>query len=85
MSKLKFTLAREPGNAAAAALLPTVSSHDPATSVVTTMKDEKVPDTFMRLRNPSLIYQLRESFPDLPAEPDEKTVFKKLRKLRNAC
>ena len=85
VSNLKFTLAREPGNAAAAALLPTVASHDPATSVVTTMKDEKVPNTFMRLRNPSLIYQLRESFPDLPAEPDAKTVFKKLRKLRNAC
>ena len=41
VSNLKFTLAREPGNAAAAALLPTVVSHDPSTSVVTTLKDEK--------------------------------------------
>jgi hydroxyacylglutathione hydrolase len=38
----------------------------------------------MRLSNPSFIYQLRESFPDLPAESDAKTVFKKLRELRNA-
>ena len=85
VSNLKFTLAREPGNAAAAALLPTVASHDPASFVVATLKDEKEPNTLMRLRNPSFIYQLRESFPDLPAEPDAKTVFKKLRKLRNAC
>ena len=83
-SNLKFTLAREPDNAAAQALLPTVSSHDPALSIVTTLKDEKEFNTFMRLSNPSVIAQLRESFPDLPAEPDEKTVFKKLRELRNA-
>jgi hydroxyacylglutathione hydrolase len=38
----------------------------------------------MRLSNPSGIYQPHESFPDLPAEPDSKTVFKKLRELRNA-
>jgi len=83
-SNLKFALAREPGNAAAAAILPTVASHDPATSVVTTLKDEKELNTFMRLSNPSVIDQLHESFPDLPAEPDSKTVFKKLRELRNA-
>ncbi len=61
------------------------SPHDPAKSVVTTVKDEKEPNTFMRLHNPSFIYQLRESFPDLPAVPDAKMVFRKLRKLRNAC
>ena len=83
-SNLKFTLAREPDNAAAAALLPTVASHDPATSPVTTLKEEKEFNTFMRLSNPSVIAQLRENFPDLPAEPDAKTVFKKLRELRNA-
>jgi hydroxyacylglutathione hydrolase len=52
---------------------------------VATLKEEKEPNTLMLLRNPSFIYQLRESFPDLPAEPDAKTVSKKLRKLRNAC
>ncbi len=83
-SNLKFTLAREPDNAAAAALLPKVANHDPAKSIVTTLKDEKEFNTFMRLSNASVIAQLRDSFPDLPTAPDEKTVFKKLRELRNA-
>jgi hydroxyacylglutathione hydrolase len=30
-----------------------------------------------------VIRQLREAFPDLPERPDEKTVFLKLRELRN--
>ena len=29
------------------------------------------------------IAQLREAFPDLPEDPDQKTVFLKLRELRN--
>ena len=82
-SNLKFTLAREPDNAAAAALLATVAGHDPATSVVTTLGQEKQHNTFMRLSNTSVIAKLRESFPDIGAAPDAKTVFMKLRELRN--
>ena len=82
-NNLKFTLAREPDNAAAKALLPSVSGHDPATSVVTTLKEEKQYNTFMRLSSPSVIAQLRESFPDLPDQPDARSVFAKLRELRN--
>lgn len=82
-NNLKFTLAREPGNAAAAALLPRVQGHDPAQSVVTTLGEEKHFNTFFRLANASVIAQLRESFPDLPEQPDAKTVFAKLRELRN--
>ena len=82
-NNLKFTLAREPDNAAAKALLPSVSDHDPATSVVTTLKEEKQYNTFMRLSSPSVIARLRESFPDLPDQPDAKSVFAKLRELRN--
>ncbi len=82
-NNLKFTLSREPGNAAAQALLPTVKDHDPATSVVTTLKDEKQYNTFFRLSNPVVIAKLRESFPELPDQPDAKTVFTKLRELRN--
>ena len=33
---------------------------------------------------PKLIARLRESFPDLPENPDPRTVFLKLRELRNA-
>ncbi len=82
-TNLKFTLAREPDNAAAKGLLPAVQGHDPAKSVVTTLGDEKQHNTFFRLSSPSVIAQLRESFPDLPAQPDAKTVFMKLRELRN--
>ncbi|MES2980366.1 MAG: hydroxyacylglutathione hydrolase [Pseudomonadota bacterium] len=82
-TNLKFTLAREPGNHAAQARLPGVTGHDPATSVVTTLKDEKEHNTFMRLTNAELIAQLRENFPDLPANPDARTVFTRLRELRN--
>ena len=39
-NNLKFTLNREPDNAAAQALLPKVTGHDPATSIVTTLKEE---------------------------------------------
>ena len=82
-NNLRFTLAREPDNAAAQAMLPNVTGQDPATSAVTTLKQERQINTFMRLTSPSVIANLRESFPDLPERPDAKTVFVKLRELRN--
>lgn len=82
-NNLRFTLDREPDNTAAKELLPKVTGHDPATSVVTTLADEKRINTFMRLSSPSVATHLRESFPDLPAQPDAKTVFTRLRQLRN--
>jgi hydroxyacylglutathione hydrolase len=82
-NNLKFTLNREPDNAAAQALLPKVTGHDPATSIITTLKEERQFNTFFRLASPSVIAKLRESFPDLPEQPDAKTVFIKLRELRN--
>jgi len=83
-NNLRFTLAREPDNSAAAALLPQVTGQDPATSAVQTLAQEKEVNTFFRLGSASLIARLRESFPDLPDAPDAKTVFMKLRELRNA-
>jgi hydroxyacylglutathione hydrolase len=83
-NNLKFTLAREPDNAAARARLATVADHDPARAAVTTMADEKQFNTFLRLTSPSVIAALREAFPELPEQPDAKTVFIKLRELRNA-
>ena len=82
-NNLRFTLDREPGNAAAKALLPGVADQDPATSAVTTLAQEKEINTFMRLSNPGVIARLRESFPDLPDAPDARTVFTRLRELRN--
>ncbi len=82
-NNLRFTLAREPDNAAAQALLPQVSGHDAANAPVTTLAQEKEHNTFMRLQSPSLIALLRHEFPDLPAQPDEREVFRRLRELRN--
>lgn len=82
-NNLKFTLAREPGNAAAEELLPQVSGHDPATAIVTTLGQERQFNTFLRLSSPGVIAGLREKFPDLPENPDPQTVFTKLRELRN--
>jgi hydroxyacylglutathione hydrolase len=82
-NNLKFTLAREPDNAAARALLPEAMAQDPARARVTTLGEEKQFNTFMRLGSASVIAQLRESFPELPEQPDAKTVFVKLRELRN--
>jgi hydroxyacylglutathione hydrolase len=82
-TNLKFTLAREPDNAAARALLPGVTGHDPASSIVTTLRDEKQHNTFFRLSSPAVIARLREDFPELPEHPDARTVFLKLRELRN--
>ncbi len=83
-NNLKFTLNREPGNSAAQDLLSSVSGHDPASSIVTTLGQEKEFNSFMRLSNPDLIAKLRERFPELPDQPDAKTVFTKLRELRNS-
>jgi len=41
-------------------------------------------NTFFRLDSPGVIAKLRESYPDLPERPDPRTVFLKLRELRNS-
>ncbi|MFZ1905502.1 MAG: hydroxyacylglutathione hydrolase [Steroidobacteraceae bacterium] len=80
---LEFTLDREPDNQAAAALLPSARSHDPAAAVVTTLGEEKRINAFFRLQSPAVIARLRAAFPDLPEQPDARTVFVRLRELRN--
>lgn len=82
-NNLKFTLAREPDNVAASQLLPTVAGQDPEQSAVRTLAEERLFNTFFRLDSASLIAKLRETFPDLPEQPDPRTVFLKLRELRN--
>jgi len=82
-NNLRFTLARETDNTAARDMLPKVAGQDPAQAHVTTLQEEKQINTFLRLTSPSVIAALRERFPELPDEPDPKTVFVKLRALRN--
>ena len=82
-NNLAFTLDREPDNARAAGLKEEVAGQDTNQAMVTTLALEKEVNTFFRLQSPTVIARLREAFPDLPDEPDEKTVFLKLRELRN--
>lgn len=81
---LEFTLDREPGNSEAAAALVAAKSHDPAAARVTTLGEEKRVNAFFRLQNPEVIARLRERFPDIGERPDARTVFVKLRELRNS-
>ena len=83
-NNLGFTLNREPDNARAAALQKSVADQDLNAPLVSTLGLEKEINTFFRLRSPSVIAALRESFPDLPAQVDAQTVFLKLRELRNS-
>lgn len=83
-ANLKFTLDREPDNEAAKALLADIEGMDENDPVVTTLGQERDINTFFRLESPSVIEQLQITFPDLPANPSPKTVFLKLRELRNS-
>ncbi len=64
-------------------LISEIGGQDTHDALVTTLALEKEINTFFRLQNPSVIARLREAFPDLPDNPDDKTVFLKLRELRN--
>jgi hydroxyacylglutathione hydrolase len=80
---LEFTLDREPDNKDAPALLTEAHQRAPAAAKVTTLAEEKRINTFFRLQNPTVIARLREAFPDIGERPDARTVFVKLRELRN--
>ena len=41
-------------------------------------------NAFLRLQNPEIIARLRERFPEIGENPDARTVFVKLRELRNS-
>jgi hydroxyacylglutathione hydrolase len=82
-NNLRFTLDREPDNNRAQQLLGQLGNQDPTRAMVTTLALEKEINTFFRLHSKTVIARLREVFPDLPEEPDAKTVFLKLRELRN--
>jgi len=83
-NNLEFTLDREPDNPRARHLLKNVETQDTNVAMVSTLALEKEINTFFRLSNASVIRRLRETYNDLPDEVDEKTVFLKLRELRNS-
>ncbi len=83
-NNLEFTLDREPDNNRASELLSSVERQNTDTAMVSTLALEKEVNTFFRLHSPSVHKRLRETFTDLPDVLDDKTVFLKLRELRNS-
>jgi hydroxyacylglutathione hydrolase len=83
-NNLRFTLNREPDNRQAQAMLERLKGQDPDRAYVSTLAVEKEINTFFRLTSPAVIAKLREAFPELPEKPDQRTVFLKLRELRNS-
>ncbi|HJY75543.1 MAG TPA: hydroxyacylglutathione hydrolase C-terminal domain-containing protein, partial [Burkholderiales bacterium] len=70
-------------NRRAQEMLEKLKGQDPSSAYVSTLAVEREINTFFRLTSPSVIAALREAFPDLPEKPDPRTVFLKLRELRN--
>jgi len=84
VNNLQFTLDREPDNDVARQMLLDYENQDPADALVTTLAQEREMNTFFRLDSPSVIARLRENFPEIGDAPDSRTVFLKLRELRNS-
>lgn len=84
VNNLRFTLDREPDNADARRMLDDYEDQDPANALVTTVAQEREINTFFRLDRPSIIAKLQQDFPEIGDSPDERTVFLKLRELRNS-
>jgi hydroxyacylglutathione hydrolase len=83
-NNLRFTLSREPDNETARAMLDKLEGQDPNSAYVSTLEVEREINTFFRLGSPTVIAKLREAFPDLAEKPDQRTIFLKLRELRNS-
>ena len=84
VNNLHFTLDREPDNNVAQQMIRDYQDQDPADALVTTLAQEHEMNTFFRLDSPSVIARLAEDFPEIGDAPDARTVFLKLRELRNS-
>jgi hydroxyacylglutathione hydrolase len=84
INNLQFTLDREPDNTVAEQMIRDYENQDPADALVTTLAQEREMNTFFRLDSPSVIARLAEDFPEIGDKPDPRTVFLKLRELRNS-
>ena len=84
VNNLEFTLDREPDNTVARQMKSDYENQDPEHALVTTLAHEREINTFFRLDSPSVIARLYDDFPDIGDRPDPKTVFLKLRELRNS-
>ena len=84
INNLQFTMDREPDNATAQQLLAECESQDPDDALVTSLAQEREVNTFFRLDSLSVIARLQKQFPEIGDRPDKRTVFLKLRELRNS-
>ncbi len=83
VNNLGFTLDREPGNDVARRMIERFRDQDPDDAKVTTIAEEREINTFFRLDSPGVIDNLVSEFPEIGDSPDARTVFLKLRELRN--
>lgn len=83
INNLEFTIDREPDNESAKSYLNKLEGQSPHDAYVSTMADERKINSFLRLRNPSIIKELQKSFPNMSMDPNEREVFLALRELRN--
>jgi hydroxyacylglutathione hydrolase len=84
INNLEFTLDREPDNTTAQTMLESYRNQNPEDALITTLAMEREVNTFFRLDSASVIARLQEQFPEVGDSPDPRTVFLKLRELRNS-
>jgi hydroxyacylglutathione hydrolase len=84
INNLRFTLDREPDNEFAQQMIRDYEKQDPADALVTTLAQEHEMNTFFRLDSPTVVARLKEDYPDIGDHPDARSVFLKLRELRNS-
>ena len=84
INNLQFTIDREPDNESARRMIAAYENQDPNDALVTTLAQERQVNTFFRLDSPSVISRLQEEYPGIGDAPDARTVFLKLRELRNS-
>ncbi len=84
VNNLRFTLDREPGNAAAQSLLVAMEQWPSDKHFISNIAMERLVNTFFRLDSQEVISLLRERFSDLGESPDQEAVFVKLRECRNS-
>lgn len=83
INNLNFSLAREPENKNAQALLESLKDYDPFHPYLSTIGLEREINPFFRLESPHIIKNLVHDLPMLPENPSTEEVFVGLRTLRN--
>lgn len=83
-NNLAFALDRDPENPDVQHLQQQLgANYDPDHPIITTLESERQINPFFRLQSQGVIQRLRESFPELPEDPQPREVFILLRQLRD--